>query len=142
MNKSIIIPFINKETRAVILVSSQWSEHVYYTFDHDEVNNKHVRTTPVIALSVCSYHVMYVFQSESTLYSCLNVKEFLARSRREIWSLSDCNWTRTQNHLVHKRTLNHLAKMAYSAELAHSALFLVLLFSAKPFFNVHFFFLT
>ena len=23
---------------------------------------------------------------------------------------SDCNWTRTQNHLVHKRTLNHLAK--------------------------------
>ena len=23
---------------------------------------------------------------------------------------SDCNWTRTQNHLVLKRTLNHLAK--------------------------------
>ena len=28
--------------------------------------------------------VTYVFQSESTLYSCLNVKELLARSRREI----------------------------------------------------------
>ena len=26
--------------------------------------------------------------------------------------LSDCNWTRTHNHLVHKRTLNHLAKLA------------------------------
>ena len=38
-------------------------------------------------------------------YSCLNVKELLARSRREIWSLSDCNWTRIHNHLVHKRTL-------------------------------------
>ena len=25
---------------------------------------------------------------------------------------SDCNWTRTQNHLVLKRTLNHLAKLA------------------------------
>ena len=25
---------------------------------------------------------------------------------------SDCNWTRTQNHLVVKRTLNHLAKLA------------------------------
>ena len=25
---------------------------------------------------------------------------------------TDCNWTRTQNHLVHKRTLNHLAKLA------------------------------
>ena len=50
---------------------------------------------------------MNACQSESTLYSCLNVKELLARSRREIWSWSDCNWTRTQNHLVLKRTLNH-----------------------------------
>ena len=23
-----------------------------------------------------------------------------------------CNWTRTHNHLVHKRTLSHLAKLA------------------------------
>ena len=29
-----------------------------------------------------------------------------------IWSLSDCNWTRTHSHLVHKRTLNSLAKLA------------------------------
>ena len=35
-------------------------------------------------LTVCSYHVTYAFQSESTLYSCLNVKELLARNRREI----------------------------------------------------------
>ena len=34
--------------------------------------------------TVCSYHVTYAFQSESTFYSCLNVKELLARSRREI----------------------------------------------------------
>ena len=27
--------------------------------------------------TVCSYHVTYAFQSESTLYSCLNVKELL-----------------------------------------------------------------
>ena len=27
------------------------------------------------------------------------------------YRLSDCNWTRTHNHLVHKRTLNHLAKL-------------------------------
>ena len=25
---------------------------------------------------------------------------------------SDCNWTRTHNHLVHKQTLNYLAKLA------------------------------
>ena len=36
------------------------------------------------SLTVCSCHVTYTFQSESTLYSCLNVKELLARSRREI----------------------------------------------------------
>ena len=37
---------------------------------------------------------MYSFQSESTLYSYLNVKELLVRSRRHIWRLSDCNGTR------------------------------------------------
>ena len=63
-------------------------------------------------LTVCSCHVTYAFQSESTLYIYLNFKELLARNRREFWSLSDCNWIRTHNHLVHKRTLNHLAKLA------------------------------
>ena len=29
-------------------------------------------------LTVCSYHVTYAYQSESTLFSCLNVKELLA----------------------------------------------------------------
>ena len=64
-----------------------------------------------VHLTVCSCRVVYVFQSESMLYSCLNVKELLARRRREIWSLSNCNWTRTQNHLVRKRTLNSLVKL-------------------------------
>ena len=61
---------------------------------------------------VCSYHVTYAFQSESTLYSCLNVKELLVKAGAKFWNLSDFNWTRTHNHLVHKRTLNHLAKLA------------------------------
>ena len=65
-------------------------------------------------MTVCSYYVTYLFQSESTLYSSLNVKELLARNRREIWSLSDCSWTRSHNHWIRKRkrTLNHLAKLA------------------------------
>ena len=37
-----------------------------------------------LLIYLCFYHVTYAFQSESTLYSCLNVKELLARSRREI----------------------------------------------------------
>ena len=57
-------------------------------------------------LTVCSCHVTYAFQSESTLFSCMNVKELLARNRCKIWSLNDCNWTQTHNHLVCKQTLN------------------------------------
>ena len=73
---------------------------------------KHNIYKHIYILTVCSCHVTYAFESESTLYSCLNVKELLARSRREIWRWSDCNWTRTQNHLALKRTLNRLAKLA------------------------------
>ena len=29
-------------------------------------------------VTVCNHHVTYAFQSESTVYSCLNVKELLA----------------------------------------------------------------
>ena len=40
------------------------------------------------------------FQSKSTLYICLNVKELLTQNRRDIWKLSDSNGTQTHNHLV------------------------------------------
>ena len=55
---------------------------------------------------------MKIFLSESTRYSCLNVKEFFARDRRDIWSLSDSNGIPTQIHLVRKRTKKYLAKLA------------------------------
>ena len=35
--------------------------------------------------------------------------------RREVWSLSDYNWTRIQSHLVSKQTLNHLAKLGINS---------------------------
>ena len=47
----------------------------------------------------------------------LYVKELLARSRRKTWRLRDCNWTRTHNHSVRKRALNHLANLAKFYEL-------------------------
>ena len=65
-----------------------------------------------VHLTVCSCYVRYEFQSKSTLYLCLNVKERVALNKREIWSLSDWNWTRTRDRLVCKRTLNHLVKLA------------------------------
>ena len=41
-------------------------------------------STKRIKMTVCSCHVTYAFQSESTLYSSLTVKELLARNSREI----------------------------------------------------------
>ena len=91
--------FICASDQAPLKIGRARSKSVYMS-DREKTRNIHF-------LSVCSYHVTYTFQRESTLYSCLNVKELLARSRREIWSWSDCNVTRTHNHLVRKRTLNH-----------------------------------
>ena len=66
----------------------------------------------VVDLSTaCYYYLTYEFQSESTLYIYLDVKEFLARSRRHIWSLSDSNGLQTHNHLVQRQKLNHLTKL-------------------------------
>ena len=62
-------------------------------------------------LTVCSCHVTCAFQNKFTLYICLKVKKLLGRKSLDIWSLSDSQCTRTDNNLVPKRTLNHLAKL-------------------------------
>ena len=64
---------------------------------------------------------------------CLNVKELLARSRCHIWSLSDSKVIRTHNHLVRKRTLNYLAKLAKWLWVQVTLLSLNLNFLIKPF---------
>ena len=77
-----------------------------YTWSREPPDERLWKRIKDYMLSSCH---LYVFQSESTLYSYQNVKELLARRRHKIWSLEDYKWTRTNNHLVHKRTLNHLA---------------------------------
>ena len=44
-------------------------------------------------LTVCSFHVTCTFQSESTLYSCLNFKELFAQNRCGIY-LNVSLWTK------------------------------------------------
>ena len=58
------------------------NEIKYYFLD--KIRERELISKNLSILTVCSCHVTYAFQSESTLYSCLNVKELLARSRREI----------------------------------------------------------
>ena len=59
-----------------------------------------------VHLIVCSYYVTY----ESTVYSYLNAKELFAQNRRDIWSLSNCNETRSHNHLVCKHLFRLVTK--------------------------------
>ena len=46
---------------------------------------------------------MYSFRNESTLYSCLNVRE-LALNSRDVWILSDNNGIWSHNHLVNEHS--------------------------------------
>ena len=39
---------------------------------------------------------------------------FLRKQLKSKDEMINCNWSRTHNHLVHKRTLNHLAKLINS----------------------------
>ena len=71
VNRLFILAFENDTQRA---------SHSNYYLPNVELKNCNV----TINLTVCSYHVTYAFQSESTFCSCLNVKELLAQSRREI----------------------------------------------------------
>ena len=66
----------------------------------------------MVHLTVWYCHVTYAFRTKSTLYSSPNVEESLARSSREVWNLSDCNYTRSQNHLVGNPTMNYLDTLA------------------------------
>ena len=38
----------------------------------------------IVVMTVCSCHVRYAFQSESTFYSCLNVRELEAGAKSEV----------------------------------------------------------
>ena len=63
---------------------------------------KNERVTEKGRETICSYHVTYELPKCQGLF---------ARNRYDIRSLSDCNGTRTHNHLVRNQTLNHLAKL-------------------------------
>ena len=92
---------------SIISLSINSTEKMLLTSNVNRPQSRNIRTfSTKTDLTVCSCHVTYALQSESRVYSTVG------RGRREIWSLSDCNSTRPQTHLVRKQTLNHLAKLA------------------------------
>ena len=72
----------------LILIDDDKSHYVYIKdldrlcFTKQKIKTKNgfvegLYSVLVVKMSVCSCHVTYAFESESTLYSCLNVKELL-----------------------------------------------------------------
>ena len=61
-----------------------------------------IPSTQITNTEIFAFIVVLVFKLLSLKVIFINRKD----------NLSGCNWTRTHNHLVHKQTLNHLAKLA------------------------------
>ena len=62
--------------------------------------------------AVCFYHVTYSFTVNLHSEVVWMSRNFRYGNRHDICRLHDCNGTRTHSHLVCKRTLNYLAKLA------------------------------
>ena len=62
----------------------------------------------------CSMPPSNVMTQDWTILHFPSYKRSLKRPAKN--GLRDCNWTRTHNHLVHKQTLDHLAKLASLAK--------------------------
>ena len=61
-------------------------------------------------LTICSYYITHVFQSESIPYSCLNVKELLAQNKHNLnFKWLQWEWNPQALSLL---TNTHLAKLA------------------------------
>ena len=83
---------------------------IYHVCNHN-FNERDVLQGPSIVYSKCEY-LIRIPQSSRQEGKFHTHKVYVKTNTY------DCNWTRTQNHLVLKRTLNHLAKLAIWASLA------------------------
>ena len=85
---------VNLHSRTPYLKQTRYLKFKWLQRDstHNHLSQRHNHWVYIctVHLSVCFYHVMCTFQSESTVCSCLNVKELVIRNRRDIWSLNDC----------------------------------------------------
>ena len=77
-----------------------WKERLNHLVNHDKWVSWVVSTYLHGAFDLCYHHVTYAFQSASTLYICLIIKELYAQNRHDIWRLSYCKRTRICNNIV------------------------------------------
>ena len=82
----------NEMNRLNVITLKYFQIKTFWTFIYEFVNTKSFFFTTGKLRYTLTYYIE-------------NFKQWHSNS-------CDCNWTRTQNHLVLKRTLNHLAKLA------------------------------
>ena len=90
----------------------------YFQKDKNPININEVDTLKIVLSSKIpygkhsanKYYIAYFSGGFKPLH--IIIKDIKLYTNR----MNDCNWTRTHNHLVHKRTLNHLAKLASLAK--------------------------
>ena len=68
----------------------------------------HVCMCVCMYMCICMYVYIYVY-----MYSYMYVYIYIYIYIYSYVCISDCNWTRTQNHLVRKQTLNHTVNTQY-----------------------------
>ena len=74
------------QLRQVCVVTTHMNLTIIMSTTIRTASTQHTNTNlqPCLSLSVFSYHVKYIFQSESALYICMNVKEPFAQNRYDI----------------------------------------------------------
>ena len=97
-----------------IVVSSRWKiSDTKYKYFCRYLNNDVIQSFCVILPQMSGY-IKYFDDGAKNMSFVMDDKEVYEKYN-EIWNVvngNDCNGTRTHNHLVRKRTLNHLAKLA------------------------------
>ena len=94
--------------------------------DNDLVKRKSLE---VLNLFIFKWRTKITFQNVSLEVLKIKQNAFKLETTRlflysfERNNIYDCNWIWTHNHLVHKQTLNHLAKLATMIELCCEYLF-------------------
>ena len=92
----------------VVSLRAKTYAYLIHGYDDDYEKNKINKKAKGTKKCVIKQKVMF-----ENYKDCLFNNKTIYRSQERFKSsCHDCNWTRTQNHLVLKQTLNHLAKMA------------------------------
>ena len=94
--------YLKMETVFMSIRNSKTGESNRFLYQFtDKLNLKN----PNKNMELANLSIYYTWKNIKSIYSN-NKSKTSAPTWNDVFDLSECNWTRTHNHLVHKRTLN------------------------------------